>query len=189
MLTYELLEECVPHASDGDLKRFIKPLNAAMEKYKINNYLRQAAFLAQIAHESGSFHYLSEIASGKAYEGRKDLGNTLPEAIEAAEKAKTTPGRFYKGHGLIQITGYYNHKLCGEALGLDLINEPYLLLMPEHAAASAAWFWETHDCNQWADLDNILKITRIINGGTNGLSQRTEFYERNKKILLREKRR
>ncbi len=87
-------------------------------------------FIAQIAHESGELTYVQEIASGKAYEGRKDLGNTQPG-----------DGIRYKGRGLIQLTGRANYEKYGQLMGLDLINNPELLEEPEFAALSAAYFW------------------------------------------------
>lgn len=173
-----LLHTLVPNATDAAIHTFLDPLNAAMQEFRIADFpLRIAAFLAQIAHESGSFRYVEEIASGSAYEKRKDLGNTQPEAIKAAKAKGTTPGRFYRGHGLIQITGYFNHKACGEALGLDLVNNPKLLTKPIHAARSAAWFWKTHGLNELADKKDFREITRKINGGYNGYAERVAWYE------------
>lgn len=86
-------------------------------------------------------------------------------------------------HGLIQITGFYNHKNCGKALGLDLVNEPELLTIPENACRSAAWFWKTHGCNELADISNFSRITKVINGGFNGAEERAKFYSICKKVL------
>lgn len=138
-----------------------------MMEFEINTPARQAAFLAQVSHESGSFYYVKEIASGRAYEGRKDLGNTEPG-----------DGPKYKGRGLLQITGRENYGLCGEALKLDLINHPYLLEEQPHSSRSAAWFWsEYKNLNQLADKGDFLKITKRINGGYNGMEDRLACYE------------
>ena len=102
--------------SELKASEFCEPLNNAMEKYSINTLLREAAFLAQVGHESGRLFYVKEIASGKAYEGRKDLGNT-----------KVGDGVKFKGRGLIQITGRTNYKQCGTDLKLDLLTHPELL--------------------------------------------------------------
>jgi len=172
MLTLAQLIEIVPTAG----KRaaiFINPLNLAMERFQINTPKRVAAFIAQVAHESGSFYYTKEIASGKAYEGRTDLGNTQPG-----------DGVKYKGHGLIQITGRANHLACGRALGLDLIEHPEMLEQPEPAALSAGWFWhDFKNLNPLADAGEFLKITKRINGGTNGLADREQFYNQAKRVL------
>lgn len=182
-IDYEQLREIMPHAPP-DLARFVEPLNLAMEEFEINTAVRQSPFLAQLAHESGSFRYMEELASGEAYETRHDLGNTKPEAIEAAARHGSTPGRFYKGHGPIQITGYYNHLRCGEALGLDLVNEPRLLTEPLHGCRAAGWYWYSRGCNDLADRGMFEAITRKINGGLNGLADRVAYYERARQALV-----
>ena len=152
-------------------------------EFGINTRLRKAAFLAQVCHESSSFQFMEELAGGGAYDNRRDLGNLEPIAIEAANTNGTTAGRFYKGHGPIQITGYYNHKKCGEALGIDLINHPTLLIRPEHGCRSAGWYWDSRQLNELADLQDFKQITRRINGGYNGLEDRTQYYQRALKVL------
>jgi putative chitinase len=151
---------------------FCAPLNIAMGEFEINTSARQAAFIAQIAHESGQFRYVRELASGAAYEGRADLGNTMKG-----------DGPRFKGRGLIQITGRANYKACGTALGLDLILYPELLEQPMYACRSAAWFWKTHGLNELADAGDQVKITRRINGGTNGLAERLAYFEIARKVL------
>jgi putative chitinase len=143
-----------------------------MERYEINTPRRQAAFLAQIAHESGSLRYVEEIASGEAYEGRADLGNTEPG-----------DGKRFKGRGLIQITGRTNYKAVGDALGFDFIKEPEKLELPGAASYSAAWFWDSRNLNRHADIDGFQTITRKINGGLNGYDDRLKHWEIAKKAL------
>ena len=172
MINISDLHAIMPSSNIERLKLFVGPLNDAMSKFQINTRLRIAAFIAQTAHESGGFHYLEEIASGKAYEGRKDLGNVNPG-----------DGVKYKGRGGIGITGRANYLKCGIALGVDLINNPTLLSGIELACASAAWFWQTHGLNEHADKEEFLLITKIINGGTNGLADREDFYKRALKQL------
>ena len=106
MITYEQLRAIMPHAPQG-LQRFVGPLNIAMDEFQIDTPVRQAAFLAQLAHESGSFRYMEELADGSAYEGRRALGNHEQAAIDAAAAHETTPGRMYKGHGPIPVS--YTH--------------------------------------------------------------------------------
>lgn len=182
-ITYDQLRQIMPHAP-SDLVRFVEPLNAAMEEFEINTPIRQAAFLAQLAHESGSFRYMEEIADGSAYESRGDLGNTMLVAIEAANAHDTTPGRFYKGHGPIQITGFFNHKQCGAAIGLDLINQPALLTLPSHGCRAAGWFWQSRGCNELADGGKFEAVTRKINGGLNGLADRMAHWDRASRVLM-----
>lgn len=181
-MTYDQLREIMPHAPPG-LVKFITPLNLAMAEFEINTPVRQAAFLAQLGHESGSFRYMEEIASGEAYEGRSDLGNTKPEAIEAAARHGTTPGRFYKGHGPIQITGWDNHLHCGLDLGLDLVNEPTLLCEPTNGCRAAGWFWKTRGCNDLADAGKFEAVTRRVNGGLNGYADRVAYLDRAREAL------
>lgn len=96
-LTHEQLDRALPYATDEGLIKYLPLFNKHFEKYKVNTLKRAAAFLAQIAEESGSLRYVEEIASGSAYEYRKDLGNLDKEALAAAHKQGTTTGRFYKG--------------------------------------------------------------------------------------------
>lgn len=155
---------------------FVPVLNTAMSKYGIVTIARIAAFIAQVGHESGQLRYVREIwgptAQQAGYEGRADLGNTVKG-----------DGSKYRGRGLIQITGRANYAACGEALGLDLINQPELLEQPQHAAMSAAWFWSTKGLNTLADKGEFVKITRRVNGGVNGLEDRQRLYAQAQKVL------
>ena len=172
MLTSEQLEKIAIYSNDRLRAAYLPHLNAAFVKYQINTPQRIAAFLAQIIHESGSFHYVKEIASGSAYEGNKSLGNTVKG-----------DGVRYKGRGLIQVTGRANYLRCGQALALDLMSHPELLEQPEPAVLSAAWFWNTHNCNALADIGKFNAITHTINGGYNGMQQRLEIWRLAKKVL------
>ncbi len=183
MITAKQLAEISPYSSKGNIKLYVEPLNEAMKLYSINTPLRASAFIAQILHESGGLNYVQEIASGAAYDNRRDLGNTEPLAVEVAKQNGTTAGRFYKGHGLIQITGFYNHRDCGYDLGIDLVRNPKLLTKPEWACKSAAWYWDTRRLNQYADQKEFDKITRAINGGYNGKFDRDKFYVKALKTL------
>ena len=166
MVTSEQLAKIMPFANSR-IHLFLDFLNAAMREYDISTTSRQAAFLAQIAHESGELRYTRELASGAAYEGRGDLGNTHPG-----------DGPAFKGRGLIQITGRANYKACGEALGEPLEAHPALLEGHELACRSAAWWWKSHGLNALADKGDIIKITKVINGGANGLFSRQSYYEK-----------
>ena len=172
MITASDLHAILPHATGGNIDRFWQPLNDAMDEFSINTPTRQAAFIAQIGHESGSLRYVRELATGGAYEGRVDLGN-----VESGDGIK------FKGRGLIQITGRVNYVACGLALGEDLIETPELLELPGLAARSAGWFWKTHNCNELADAGNFQKLTKRINGGLNGLADRMAIWERAKEQL------
>lgn len=175
MLSLDQLRAAMPYAGDRAVV-FLVPLGQAMEAHDITTPARQAAFLAQVAHESGSLRYVKELADGKAYEGRADLGNTEPG-----------DGPRFKGRGLIQITGRANYRACSRALYDDeqlLLDHPELLELPANAAMSAAWFWESRGLNELADRGNFLGITRRINGGLNGLADRQAHWDRALKVLL-----
>ena len=176
-MTYDQLEEMLPLARDGDLVRFIGPLNQAMMEFHIDTPLRVAAFIAQIGHESGSLRYVEEIASGAAYEHRTDLGNLDQLALDIAHANYSTTGVFYKGRGLIQITGYTNYVACSLGLGIDCVSNPKLLKDPINATRSAAWFWSSKQLNKKADLGLFDEISRKINGGSNGKEERRALYK------------
>lgn len=170
MITSDQLKDIMPLSKNIDV--FLEPLQKTLEKYEINTPKRIACFLAQIAHESGSLKYVKELASGEAYEGRKDLGN-----IYVGDGVK------FKGRGLIQITGRANYQALGKYLGVDLIAKPELLEQPLYAALSAGWFWDKRKLNALADIMNFEKITRLINGGLNGYEDRLKYLEAAKKVL------
>lgn len=173
MITLDDLKAICPRTKSGRLAVFIEPLNDAMREFDVDeNPAREAAFLAQVAHESGGFNYVRELASGEAYDGRKDLGNVRPG-----------DGELFRGRGLLQITGRANYKACGDALGIDLVGNPSLLEQPDLAARASAWWWKAHGCNEIADAGDFKRLTRIINGGLNGYSDRLAYYERAKDIL------
>ena len=151
---------------------FLDPLNAAMAEFSINTPARQASFLAQLAHESGQLVYVRELASGAAYEGRKDLGNVQPG-----------DGVRFRGRGLIQVTGRSNYAACGKALGLDLLAQPALLEQAINACRSAGWFWQSRGLNALADAGDQVVVTRRINGGTNGLAERLAYFKVAQKVL------
>ncbi|UXL40081.1 glycoside hydrolase family 19 protein [Pseudomonas fragi] len=159
---------------------FIAVLNTAMVRYQIVGILRQAAFIAQVGHESGQFRYVREQGS-EQYLSKYDTGSL-------AKRLGNTPeadgdGQRYRGRGLIQITGRSNYIACGEALDLDLVKQPELLEAPQHACMSAAWFWATKGLNTLADAGQFDKITQRINGGQNGATDRQELYARALKVL------
>jgi len=135
--------------------------------------LRLAHFMAQLVHESGGFRYMEEIASGAAYEGRKDLGNTQPG-----------DGRRFKGRGPIQITGRANYRRYGQRIGIDIENHPEIAAVPSIGLHLALEYWKVNGLNTFADADNLLAITKSINGGTNGLDDRKAQLAKAKGLLL-----
>lgn len=160
-LTLQIL---MPLSAATLANRYLSALAAAMTGNQIDTPLRQAHFLAQLGHESGSLRYSAELSSGQQYEGRADLGNTQPG-----------DGPRFKGRGLIQLTGRANYTAFGNARGRDFVtgDNPGLLASdPNLAADCSGWFWSVHNLNAVADADDVVRITRIINGGVNGLDDR-----------------
>jgi predicted chitinase len=168
----------VPGLQHDKSATLVGPINQAMQEASINTPARQAAFLAQIAHETGGFKWFRELGNDayfERYEGRTDLGNTQPG-----------DGPRYRGRGFIQITGRANYTKAGQALGLDLVNHPQLAETPEVGARIAAWFWQSHGLNALADQADdaaFQTITRRINGGLNGLDDRRAYYARARSVL------
>lgn len=136
-----------------------------MPAYDITTTQRIRMFIAQIGHESAQLLYTRELASGKAYEGRKDLGN-----INDGDGVK------FKGRGLIQITGRANYEKLSASFDVDFISNPQLLEEPEWATRSACWWWKAHGLNEIADTGDIIKATKRINGGLMGIEDRKRLY-------------
>ena len=173
------LQQILPNA--GQLAGvFVPVLNTAMVHYQIVGTKRMAAFIAQIGHESGQFRYVRELGNDQ-YLSKYDTGalaKRLGNTLEA-----DGDGQKYRGRGLIQITGRANYMTCGEALALDLLNQPELLEKPQHACMSAAWYWAAKGLNTLADKGQFDKITQRINGGQNGAADRQALYARALKVL------
>lgn len=148
------------------------PLTDAMREFWIATPKQQAAFLAQLAHESGQLRYSREIADGSAYEGRTDLGNTQPG-----------DGKRFPGRAWMQVTGRENYRLCGVALNMDLINEPQLLEQIVPACRGSGWYWQSRNLNALADIDAFGALTKKINGGYNGLDERIGYWLRAREVL------
>lgn len=164
-MTREQLKKIAPYATDKNIDKFFPYLTGFMHMYGICGTLRESAFMATIIHESGSFRYTKELASGQAYEGRKDLGNT-----------QKGDGVRFKGRGLIQLTGRANYLKASQALGVDFVNNPELVEQPVYAVQVSCWWWKTHGCNELADTKDIEAVTRKVNGGLNGIEDRKKWY-------------
>ena len=152
------------------------PITRAMLRFGIDTPARQAAFLAQIGHESAGLRYVREIwgptQAQLRYEGRKDLGNTV-----------SGDGKRFMGRGLIQITGRHNYAQAGRALELPLLQAPELLEQPQNAANSAGWYWSSRNLHRFADSGDFRGLTRAINGGYNGMDDRLRLWELAKAAL------
>ena len=201
-LTEQQLKEIMPGCTDP--AAWVAALNEAMARFDIGSSGRMAAFLAQIAHESGQLTRLSENLNYSA----QRLMQVWPKRFPTMEKARQyerNPERLannvyarrlgngdeasgdgwrFRGRGLIQLTGLDNYRAAAQGIGLPLEDEPDLLLQPGPAALSAAWFWKSHGLNELADANaDFSTITRRINGGTVGLDERVAFWERAKGAL------
>jgi putative chitinase len=168
-ITIEVLRAVMPNLPADKAAEYLPMLNAAMAEARIDTPLRQAAFLAQIAHESGELKYFEELASGKAYENRKDLGNVKPG-----------DGPRYKGRGPIQITGRANYRKYGKLLGVDLENNPDLAATPEVGFRIACHYWRYRsawgDLNDYADQGDFDHTVLGVNGGWYGYDDRVWYY-------------
>lgn len=192
-LTGKILCEVMPSAGKNilankntckcDIAFFIKIFNQYAPKFGCNTPLRVAHFLAQIAHESACLRYTEELASGMAYEWRKDLGNTLGG-----------DGVRFKGRGYIQITGRANYTAYRkfrqtQGADVDCINHPILLAGMVEGLCSALWFCDTHNVWKYADADNMLGVSIAINGKNkktglpNGWEERKKFTQKAKAAL------
>ena len=184
-LTKALLLRAVPELYSPRVDEFVASFNQWAIPFGIDNDKRAVHYLAQVFHESGALRYVEELASGAAYDtGSKAiaLGNT-PE--------KDGDGQRYKGRGFIQLTGLNNYKafnasdLCTE----DVVAHPEKVAEFPLNQVASMWFWQSHKLNELADRDDGAKIgedvckqiTRIVNGGTNGLANRLFYYRRFRK--------
>jgi putative chitinase len=167
-----VLLKIAPHGKPWIFDGFADALPGLCERYAINTAERQAHFIAQCAHESDGFATTQEYASGSAYEGRRDLGNT-----------QKGDGRKYKGRGLIQLTGRANYTAAGKAMDQPYVEQPEMVERFPAAADVSGWFWGTHDLNHNADKNDVRTITRIINGGYTGLDSRVAYLNNAKSAL------
>jgi predicted chitinase len=172
IISAEQLRHVMPRLAPEKAAEYLPHLRKALREAEITTPARLAAFLAQVAHESGELRWWVELASGTAYEGRVDLGNVQPG-----------DGPRFKGRGPIQLSGRTNYREAGRALGIDLEANPERVAEPAVGFRTTAWYWKSRNLNRYADDGNFLELTRRINGGYNGLAQR-EAYHRTARAVL-----
>lgn len=198
MVTLELLQAICPKTKKTVLEGYVEPLNTVANYYEMDkNPKRIAAFLAQIAHESGGFNFVAEnlnysakglMGTFKKYFPTEDLAKQYerkPEKIANrvyANRMKngdeaSGDGYKFRGRGLIQLTGRDNYTRFAEALGISLEETISYLETPNGAVVSAAWFWDNNKLNAYCDRDDFVGLTKRINGGTIGLADRQHHYE------------
>lgn len=177
LLTMEQLKALSPRKARTHILQEILEFQHLLEDYDVTPGLRRQHFFAQLAHESDGFHTTEEYASGKAYEGREDLGNV-----------SEGDGRRFKGRGLIQVTGRANYTSYNSYLhdnyysGVDYVTFPERMAEFPGAIHGALWFWKSRKLNELADQDLLEKITKRVNGGYNGLEDRRKYLEKAKEL-------
>lgn len=197
MITLPLLQSMCPKTKQTVLETYVEPLNTVAQYYEMfENPKRVAGFLAQLAHESGGFNHIIENLNYSA----KGLMTTFRKYFPTEELAKqyerkpqmianrvyanrmkngnesSGDGWKFRGRGLIQLTGRDNYTRFAEALDMDIDSTIAYLETPNGAVASAGWFWDNNKLNQFCDRDDFITLTKRINGGTIGLSDRQHHY-------------
>lgn len=175
-MNINILRKYWPYAKEWILEGIVDNWSRLCDKYGIDSPREQAHLLAQIAHESANLRTTVEYGTYnyfKKYNNRKSLGNTEPG-----------DGPRYRGRGLIQITGRANYSEMSKELGVDLINNPELLEKFPLALETAFIFWYNRDKLKEFSLKNdIIKVTKIVNGGTNGLSDRRKQLHKAREVF------
>lgn len=202
MITLELLQQLFSRTRVDILEKYVDPLINVCEKYEINTPERVAMFLAQVGHESGGLSVVQENLNYRAERltvvfpkyfrdvNPNDYAHN-PEKIANrvyANRMGNGPessgdGYRYSGKGAIQLTGKSNYSAFANYIGMGLDEIVEYLITPEGAVDSAAWFWTTNNLNHWSDLQDVVTVTKKINGGTNGLEERTHLFQQGMSLL------
>src|SRR5262245_33285152 len=175
-MTSDQLQTIMPRLPGLKRDQFFPFLQAAMAEFAINTPAREAAFVSQLAHESGQFRFMEEIWGPTDAQRRYEPQSTLAARLGNTQAGD---GRRFKGRGPIQITGRDNYRRYGDLLGVDLLSNPEQAALPGLAFRVAALFWTKNGLNELADqtsAEAFRQVTRRINGGFNGLKEREEFY-------------
>jgi len=201
ILTLDQLKQLIP--KNKHVEHWHSALSQLLPDYGIDTEQRIAAFIAQCAHESGEFTMIKENLNYRWESLRRTFPKYFP-TDELARKYAQKPeaiankvyanrmgngdeasgdGYRYSGRGLIQLTGKDNYFWFAESIGISPEEASEYMATFEGASQSACWFWETNNLNQWADKDDILTLTKRINGGTIGLEDRIKHYEHAKHVL------
>src|SRR5262245_25985719 len=183
MLTSEQLQSIMPRLPAAKNSELLPFLTAAMTEFAIEAPARAAAFLAQLAHESGQFRFMEEIWGPTDAQRRYEPVSNLSQNLGNTDAGD---GKRFKGRGPIQLTGRANYKRFGDLLNVDLIANPPQAATPQVAFRVAGLYWSKKGLNELADMatdDAFREITRRINGGTNGLADRQAFYAVARNVL------
>lgn len=197
-LTIDILGQIMPFARrSGRAALYIDNIKKYMAAFNINTPLRMAHFLSQIAHESGELANVEENLNYRA----STLLSVFPKYFNATTAAQyackpnkianrvyanrlgngpetSGDGWKYRGRGLIQITGKTNYTAYKKFCGYDVVSIPELLAKQPGCIRSACWFWQTHNLNKYADKNDLVGVTKAINGGTNGIEARRTYLQR-----------
>lgn len=203
MITVEQLQKICTSTPKTTLQKFVKPLNTTLKKYNIDTTNRKAAFIAQVAHESGGFVFTIENLNYSA----EALLRVFPRHFQNASVARAyarnpekianrayanrmgngpeSSGDGFKfcGRGLIQLTGKSNYEAFAKDFKMTLDEAIKYLETPDGATMSAGWFWDNRDLNRFADTDEIVLISKKVNGGVNGLQERVKYYNLGKTLF------
>jgi len=198
--TTDRLRELCPQPITGSLEALAAALDEHADSVGVNTLLRRAHFTGQMAHESGGFRRFVENLNYSAVR----IGEVWPRLAARAHELANNPEKLgnaaycdrmgngneasgdgwrYRGRGLTMLTGKSNYAAAGNALGIDLITNPQRAADPGDAARIALWFWGSRKCNDAADLDDVEKVTRLINGGAVGLEERRRLTREAKRIF------
>jgi putative chitinase len=180
MITDDFLRQIMPNLRSEKRAAYLPLLQRSMAEFQINTPRREAAFLAQIAHESGEFRWMEEIWGPTQQQLKYDPHSKLATNLG---NTQVGDGKRFKGRGPIQITGKYNYAKYGKLLGIDLVENPEKAATPEVGFRIAGLFWQKNGLNELADQHRFGLITRRINGGINGLANRLQYYARAKDVL------
>lgn len=182
--------------------------NETFDRWGLTTRKQKAAFIGQCGHECGNFRILEENLNYRAatllklfpQTPRRTWGFTPESAAEYERQPKRIANRIYsnrmgnrdeasgdgwrfRGSGWLQLTGHSNFYHAGQAIGVDFVMEPELVRTPKYAALTAGWFWSTHRCNRFADVEDWTALTKKINGGTIGLEDRIKHIKQALTVL------
>ena len=208
MITKDILLQIAPAASKSKLN--LDDLATALNKLfndpnnGFSNSNRRAAFLAQCIHESGSFCHVAENLNYSAeglvkifHKYFPDLEHATPYARNPEKIANkvyasrmgngdehTGQGYKFRGRGFIQLTGKDNYTAFGKSINEDIASKPELV-GTQYALLSAAWFFSKNCLKKCVDASDatVTAVTKCVNGGTNGLQERLEFFKKYYNLL------
>ena len=205
---FDFTKEHLDEIISADADDWYDALCELLPKYGITTERRVAHFLSQCAHESGGFKRLEENLNYSAKALRAVFGRYFgnspkrdadeyhrqPEMIanyvymDEYRKYKMGnvnegDGWLFRGRGLKQLTGRHNYTKFGESIDMSAEQAAEYVATPAGAIESACWFWDTNNLNDIADTDNVVKMTKKINGGNIGLEDRQKRYSHAMEVL------